>query len=139
MKFPRNARVFRGQLDAAPFAAVFFLLLLFLMLSNLVYTPGVHIQLPVADNLAGIDKPSIAVAIDSSGRFFYRNQLIEEGELRNKLRQAVKESPEPLTLVVQMDESVTYKMLLRLSLLARDAGITEGHLAALPRLSPGIR
>ena len=26
MKFPRNARIFRGQLDAAPFAAVFFLL-----------------------------------------------------------------------------------------------------------------
>ena len=26
MKFPRNARIFRGQLDAAPFAAVLFLL-----------------------------------------------------------------------------------------------------------------
>jgi len=34
MKFPRNARIFRGQLDAAPFAAVFFLLVLLLMLGT---------------------------------------------------------------------------------------------------------
>ena len=40
MKFPRNARIFRGQLDAAPFAAVFFLLVIFMMLGSLVYTPG---------------------------------------------------------------------------------------------------
>jgi hypothetical protein len=41
MKFPRNARIFRGQLDAAPFAIVFSCLLLFLLLSSLLYTPGV--------------------------------------------------------------------------------------------------
>jgi hypothetical protein len=40
MKFPRNARIFRGQLDAAPFAAVLFLLVIFLMLGSLVYTTG---------------------------------------------------------------------------------------------------
>jgi len=40
MKFPRNARIFRGQLDAAPFAIVFFLLVLFLMLASLVSLDG---------------------------------------------------------------------------------------------------
>lgn len=40
MRFARNARIFRGQLDAAPFAAVFFLLVIFMMLGSLVYTPG---------------------------------------------------------------------------------------------------
>ena len=35
MKFRRNARVSRTQLDAAPFAAVFFLLVIFLMLGSL--------------------------------------------------------------------------------------------------------
>ena len=48
MKFPRNARIFRGQLDAAPYAIVFSCLLLFLLLSSLVYTPGVSIRLPVS-------------------------------------------------------------------------------------------
>ena len=56
MKFPRNARIFRGQLDAAPFAALFFLLVIFLMVSSLIYTPGVRLELPVADNSAGTDR-----------------------------------------------------------------------------------
>ena len=57
MKFPRNARIFRGRLDVAPFAAVFFLLATFLLLGSLVYTPGVRLELPEADDLPGTDKP----------------------------------------------------------------------------------
>ena len=42
MRFPRNAKIFRGQLDAAPLAGVFFLLLIFFLLSSrLAFTPGV--------------------------------------------------------------------------------------------------
>ena len=132
MKFPRNARIFRGQLDAAPFAAVLFLLVIFLMLGSLVYTPGVPLQLPVANDLAGTDKPTIAVAIDGNGRLFFENQGIEENQLRGRLRQAAKQTPE-LTLLVQADKSVSYDMLMRLTLLARDAGISQAWLATLPR------
>ena len=132
MKFPRNARIFRGQLDAAPFAAVLFLLVIFLMLGSLVYTPGVLLQLPVANDLPGTDKPTIAVAIDGNGRLFFENQGIEENQLRGRLRQAAKQTPE-LTLLVQADKSVSYDMLMRLTLLARDAGISQAWLATLPR------
>ena len=138
MKFPRNARIFRGQLDAAPFAAVLFLLVIFLMLGSLVYTPGVPLQLPTANDLPGTDKPTIAVAIDGNGRLFFENQGIEENQLRGRLRQAAQESPE-LTLLVQADKSVTYDMLIRLSLLARDAGISQAWLATLPRPSAIFR
>ena len=134
MKFPRNARIFRGQLDAAPFATVLFLLVIFLMLGSLVYTPGVPLQLPVANDLPGTDNPTIAVAIDGNGRLFFENQGIEENQLRGRLRQAAKESPK-LTLLVQADKSVTYDMLIRLTLLARDAGISQAWLATLPRPS----
>src|SRR5262245_19931708 len=98
MKFPRNARIFRGQLDVAPFAAVFFLLVIFLMLSSLVYTPGVRLELPVADNLPGTDKPTVAVAIDKNGRLYFENKWIEQSELSERLRKAASHSPEPLTL-----------------------------------------
>ena len=37
MKLPRNAKIFSGQLDAAPFAAIFFLLVLFVLLGLLVW------------------------------------------------------------------------------------------------------
>ena len=136
MKFPRNARIFRGQLDAAPFAAVFFLLVIFLMLGSLIYTPGVPLQLPVANNLPGTDKPTIAVAIDGNGRLYFEDQRVEENQLRGRLRQAVKESSEPLTLLVQADKTVSYDMLIHLTLLARDAGIAQAWLATLPRPSP---
>jgi biopolymer transport protein ExbD len=140
MKFPRNARVFRGQLDAAPFAIVFFLLVIFLLLGSLVYTPGVHLRLPVAGELPGTDKPTIAVAIDPNGRLYFENQLIQEDRLRERLRSAVKASPEPLTLLVQADKAVSYDQLMRLSTLARGVGISDAWLAMLPRpASPASR
>lgn len=139
MKFPRNARIFRGQLDAAPLASVFFLLVMFLMLASLVYTPGVALRLPAADDLPGRDQPMIAVAIDSSGRLYFENQTIPEGELRARLSQAVREAPAPLTLLVQADKAVTTEMLVRLTMLARGVGITNGLLATLPRpVGPGL-
>jgi biopolymer transport protein ExbD len=133
VKFPRNARIFRGQLDAAPFVAVLFLLVIFMMLGSLVYTPGVALQLPLADDLPGTDKPTVAVAIDAGGRLYFENQVIGEEQLRGRLREVVKSSAEPLTLVVQADKAVNYERLLGLALLARKAGIAEAWLATLPR------
>ena len=53
MKFPRNARILRSQLDAAPFAAVFFLLVMFMMLGSLIYTPGARLELQLPGSLPG--------------------------------------------------------------------------------------
>lgn len=134
MKFPRNARILRSQLDAAPMASVFFLLVIFVMLSSLVYTPGVHVKLPVANDLPGADGPTVTVALDANNRLHFANQLITEAGLKLRLREAVQNSPGPLTLVVQADEAVTHTNLIRLTLLARDAGIRDALLATLPRL-----
>ena len=133
MKFQRNVRILRTQLDATPFAAVFFLLVIFLLLSSLVYTPGVHIQLPVADGFAGTDKRPVAVAVDANGRLYFENKMIDGRELAMRLRTEVARSPEPLALVVQADKSVTHEMLIRVSTLAQQAGISEAILATLPR------
>jgi biopolymer transport protein ExbD len=133
MKFPRNARIFRGQLDAAPFATVFFLLLIFMMLGWLVYRPGVPIRLPLADNLSGTDQPTIVVAVDANNRLYFKNQVIDETELRRSLAEAVKASPQPLTIEIRADQAASHGMLTRLELWARDAGITNGLEATLPR------
>ena len=133
MKFPRNARVFRGQLDVAPFAALFFLLVLFLMLTSLTYTPGVALELPLAPNLPGTDRPTISVAVDANGTLYFENQVIGEVKLGGRLRQAVRDTPDGLTLVVEPDKAVPYATLLRLTLLARRAGISNVLLGTLPR------
>jgi biopolymer transport protein ExbD len=134
MKFTRNARIFRGQLDAAPFASVLFLLLIFVLLGSRSYTPGVRVELPQADDLPGTDRPTVAVALDKNGHFYYDNQLIRKEELQSRLRVAAADSREPLTLVVQADREVTEEKLVDLALLARQAGIHDLMLATLPRL-----
>ena len=133
MKFSRHARLLRSQLDFAPFACVFFLLVIFLLLGSLLSTPGVRIDLPVADNLTGTDKPTLTVALDANGRLYFQSQLIDENNLKTRLAGAVTNSVEPLTLVVQADKAVTQENLERLLALARAAGIQEALLARLPR------
>jgi len=137
MKFPRNARLLRSTLDVAPFAVVFFLLILFLTLAALLPTPGLSLRLPVASDLPGTDKPTVAVAIDADGRLFFANQIVTEAELKSHLSAAMKDSHEPLTLIVQADQAVTYGQLVHLTMLARDAGIHDFLLATLPRVVNG--
>ena len=134
MKFPRNARLLRSTIDVAPFAVVFFLLVIFVTLAALLPTPGLSLHLPVTGNLPGTDKPTVAVAIDAEGRLFFANQIVTESELKTHLYAAAKNSGQPLTLVVQADKDVTYGQLVHLTMLARDAGIHDVLLATLPRV-----
>ncbi|MGO8836427.1 MAG: ExbD/TolR family protein [Limisphaerales bacterium] len=136
MKFARHSRLLRGSFDMAPFAAVLFLLLVFLLLGALLPTAGLPLRLPVADDLPGTDKPTIAVAVDAGGRFYFANQMITEDKLKSALKTAVRKSPQPLTLVIHADKAVTYDQLVQLVLLAQapDIGITNLLLATLPRV-----
>ena len=133
MKFPRRTRLLRNPFDATAYAAVFFLLVIFVSLGSRTYTPGVKINLPVADDQPGTDKPTITVAMDENGRCFFQNQIIEDHTLQNRLRTAAKDSPEPLTLVILMDRAVRFENVLRLQMLARDAGILDALVATSPR------
>lgn len=134
MRFPRHARILPGQFSAAPLASVFLLLLIFVMLGTHTYVPGVLVQLPAADDLPGTDRPTVTVALDADNRLYFKNQLITEADLKLRLEEAVKNSAEPLTLVVQADGAVTHANLVRLDLLARDAGIREALHAVRPPL-----
>jgi len=134
MKFPRNARVTKGSLEAAPWASVMFLLVIFVMLGGLLYTPGVHVQLPVTDELPGVDKQTVTIALDVSNRLFFENQLVtNESLLTNRLHEIVQAAPEKLTLVVAADKGVSYENLMRLMQMGRVAGFETTVLATLPR------
>lgn len=135
MKFPRHSRLLRGPFDMAPFAAVLFLLLIFLMLGTLMPVPGLRmsLQVPVADDLPGTDKLTIAVAVDAGGRFYFANQMVTEDKLKSDLKSAARKSSQ-ITLVIHADKSVNYGQLVQLTLLAREAGITNALLATLPHI-----
>jgi biopolymer transport protein ExbD len=137
MKFPRNARIFRGQLDASPFVGVLFLVAIFLLLSSsLVFLPGVPIRLPEASDLAGVTGPTVTVAVDTNRRLYFRNQVIREGELLIELRKAVRATKEPLTLVLMVDKTVPFDTFFGLAKLASEAGLKETLLATRPPAVP---
>jgi len=133
MKFPRRAKLFRNPFDMTAYAAVFFLMVIFLVLGAQRYTPGVRIQLPVAGELPGTDKPTVTVAMDESGFYYFNNQMIDEAALKAEFTNAVSAATEQLILVIQADRAVRQERVVRLALLARDAGIPEALLATLPR------
>jgi biopolymer transport protein ExbD len=97
------------------------------------------LQLPVTENASGLDlpgteRPTVSVALDADGRCYFASQIVSETQLKFNLAAAVKKSREPLTLVIQADQSVTYGQLVRLTMLARAAGIQNALLATLPRI-----
>jgi biopolymer transport protein ExbD len=62
MKYPRTAKIFRGQLEFAPLAGVLFLLVIFLLLGSLISPPGIRVQLSSSANLnATNDQPVVFV------------------------------------------------------------------------------
>jgi biopolymer transport protein ExbD len=132
MKFPRNAKILRSHFDVAPFAAVFFLLVIFLMLGALIPTAGIPLQPPAADKLPGVDQPTVAMAVDNQERLYFENQIVTEPVLKNCLMVATNGARVPLTLIIHADKSVSYETIAHLSLLARDCGITNALLATLP-------
>jgi biopolymer transport protein ExbD len=125
MKFPRRTRLLRNPFEATAYASVFFLLVLFLSLGSRLYTPGVRINLPAAANLPGTDQPTITVAMDANGQYYFQNQIIGAADLKQRLVQATEQAPEPLTLVIMMDKAARFDDILALQLLARDAGLPE--------------
>jgi biopolymer transport protein ExbD len=134
MKFPRQARIFRGHLDAAPFAGVFFCLLIFVLVMSLVYTPGVLIKLPdSSSHLPEIDGPTLAVAIDPNGTLFCQNQAIDGTDLLRRLQEEVRKHGD-LTLIVQRDRLVTVEQQDQIADIASRAGVRQLVYAPLPRV-----
>ena len=143
MRFPRHARIFKGQLDAAPFAGVFFLILIFLTFNSpLVFTPGVRIELPRGEARPGTANPTARVYVDPVGQYYFENQLIADARLQQRLQAAATAAHahgEALTLLVIADKHTPSEHLFRLGELARAAGITELVQAIQPQPAPAPR
>ncbi len=139
MRFPRKVRPFTGQLDVAAFLSVLFLLVLFLLLhSSLAPTPGVRIQLPTVA-VAGPTSPNglpLVLVLDQREQAYFERQAVTLEELRGQLTARTHATTEPVTLLVQADETVRHAALLRVSAVAMEAGVREVVVATRPPLFP---
>ncbi len=141
MRFPRNCKAFRGHLDVAPWAGLFFVLVLFFVLhTSLFFVPGVRIELPTASGaeLAGVTNATVSVMVDRDSRIFYDHQLVADGNaLKRRLEAAVRAANSGLTLIIQADRRLDLQRLVELKQLATDAGIKDILLASRPLLGEG--
>lgn len=124
MKFPRKAKIFHGgRLDFAPFASVFFLLVIFLAFNPLLIPlPGVRMQQPqsVRPNL-----PQLEVAIAEEGQIHFKSQLVSLNEFREKLARAVAQSERPPSLVVLMGKKAGYETFSQVYQTALEEGVGQ--------------
>lgn len=76
MRYPRNVKIFRGGVDAAPFAGLFFATVLFMVLFySHVFFPGVPIAL--ADDEQAIDLSERSVEVLRDGKVKFLGETLE--------------------------------------------------------------
>lgn len=140
MRFPRQARVLRGPLDATPVAGVLFLLALFILLSSLLYTPGtpLDITLPDGQPAGGTDNPSVVVAVNKLGQYSFENAPMEEADLKERLHEAALHTPN-LTVILRADKGVELQVLTHLWDIFRQAGVTNSSVAERPVPAPSLQ
>jgi biopolymer transport protein ExbD len=104
------------------------------MLGALLPVPGLPLQLPAAAMIcpARTNRAWRWPLIPADGFILQTKSSAKHIEI--DLANAAKNSREPLTLVIHADKSVTYEQLVRLTMVARDAGIQNVLLATLPRV-----
>ncbi|MCX7866553.1 ExbD/TolR family protein [Limisphaera sp. VF-2] len=138
MRFQVTVRAFQSPWEPAAWVGTFLLVVMFVLLVPLVSTPGVRVELPIADDLPGVEGPVLAVAVDQYSRFYFQNQLVDEPTLRSRLAEEAKRFPAPPPLLVQADRRTPYETLVRLTVLARQAGLTRAVMATLPATGIGM-
>ena len=98
---------------------------------------GMRIALPLAPDKPGVSTPSVIVAVNASGQYFYENQLVrEDADLQLKLTRATAASRDPMTLVLKMDREVVVDTYVKLCEMARKAGFANVLLGTRPALRP---
>jgi len=134
MSLPTQARMFTGRLDVAPFACVFFLVLIFLLLlTHLAPVPGVSVTLPEASlPEAGVGPDWVVVVMDDEGRLYFDQQITTEERLREDLGRRLKAGRPAGPLVLQAGARVRLQDVVRFYALCRQAGIEEVKLQTRP-------
>ena len=119
MKYPRNTRIFRGQLDVAPVACLFFMTALLLFLhSQIVFIPGVRLDLhPGTDT----NKPSLY--IDAENLFYYAGATMSEASFLKRIRSDAGKAKAPTTIVLQTDQRASTGAVNSVRALAADLAI----------------
>lgn len=132
MKFARHSKPFRGLLDPVPVVSGFFILLVFVLLSALVYTPGIPFRLTDVSAARGH-----LLTLTKEDELVFQGQTNAPDDL-TPLLEAFKKLPAPALVMVQAaNESTQREIITRVRDQARELQVTVELLGGSLQLPEG--
>jgi len=122
MRYSRNIKIFRGGVDAAPFASLFFLVFLFTILFySHVFFPGVPIKLQ--DQEGPPEMQARSVHLDSSGNIEFLGTGYDLAGFKAELASRAQKGTLPKRLLIQTDAGANPQLAGKVEDLLKGAGI----------------
>ncbi len=128
-----------ADINVTPLVDVMLVLLIIFIITIRVIIQQVPVQLPKATNLPTQTKPeNITIAIDKDGDIFWNTQkLASTDELKQKLRVAAREEPQP-EVHIRGDSNVRYQFVGQVLVATQQIGIRKVAFITTPdHFGPG--
>jgi biopolymer transport protein ExbD len=122
-----------SEINTTPLVDVMLVLLVIFIITAPLLTHAVKIDLPQASSQPLPEKPEvISVAIDASGKMYWNDAPLVDGELKVKLQQIADQKPQP-ELNIRADKETRYQVLAEVMADAQNAGVTKLGFVSEPK------
>ncbi|MGZ8920535.1 MAG: biopolymer transporter ExbD [Limisphaerales bacterium] len=121
MRYPRNVKIFRGGVDAAPFAGLFFSTILFMVLFySHVFFPGVPVALADEEEGAELTDRTVEVLKDRKVRFL--GEVYDLPTFQQELAARVKRGDLPKRVILESEAGAPGEVVTAVANMLNDAG-----------------
>lgn len=122
-----------SEINTTPLVDVMLVLLVIFIITAPLLTHAVKIDLPQASSQPLPEKPEvISVAIDASGKMYWNDAPLVQGELKVKLQQIANQKPQP-ELNIRADKETLYQVLAEVMADAQNVGVTKLGFVSEPK------
>ncbi|MDP2282204.1 MAG: biopolymer transporter ExbD [Methylotenera sp.] len=114
-----------SEINTTPLVDVMLVLLVIFIITAPLLTHAVKIDLPQTNSQPIHEKPEvISVSIDASGKMYWNDMPLVQGELKLKLKEIAQKKPQP-ELNIRADKETRYQVLAEVMADAQNSGISK--------------
>ncbi|MDP3841318.1 MAG: biopolymer transporter ExbD [Oxalobacteraceae bacterium] len=114
---------FNPEINTTPLVDVMLVLLIIFIITIPVMNHSVNIDLPRASNQPDLVKPeNINLAIDAQGQVFWDAQIVDPGQLQQRIAVAATKNPQP-ELHLRAERTTQYEKIAQVMAAAQSGGL----------------
>jgi biopolymer transport protein ExbD len=114
---------FNPEINTTPLVDVMLVLLIIFIITVPVMNHSVKLDLPRATSQPNQTKPeNINLSIDAQGKVYWNNEVIDDGELRNRIAAAAQKEPQP-ELHLHAERTTQYEKIAQVMSAAQAGGL----------------